>query len=132
MQIHRSPGFTKEEVQDDLKAFERRITRAVRYLEPKSYRWKFLLIISVLFVLFTGYGFITNLQIDSNFSILAALYENKVFALALIFLALLILTGAHNRADTSAIILSRNRLVLHEYNLSCNEKGKLIIKPKVM
>ena len=127
--MQRPPNFTTAQVQGDLRAFERRITKAVQYLEPKSYRWRILLLLSVFFVMVSGYGFITNIQLDTNFSVVSALYENKVFAVALMFLGLLVLTGAHKRANTSAIILARNRQVLLEYNLSCNDKGKLIIKP---
>lgn len=127
--MQRPPSFTTAQVQGDLRSFERRITKAVQYLEPKSYRWRILLLVSVMFVLLSGYSFITNIQLDKNFSVLSALYENKVFAVALFFLGLLVITGAHKRANTSAIILARNRQVLLEYNLSCNDKGKLIIKP---
>ena len=127
---HSTPQFTTQQIQDDLRAFERRITKTVEYLEPKSYRWRILLFISVLFVVISGYNFITGIKLDRDFSILSTLYNDKVFIFALLFLLLLIITGAHKRANTSAIILSRNRQVLLDYNLSCNEKGKLIIKPK--
>lgn len=127
--MQRPPTFTTAQIQGDLRAFERRITKAVQYLEPKSYRWRILLFLSIMFVLLSGYSFITNIQLDKDFSVALALYENKIFALALFFLGLLVFTGAHKRANTSAIILARNRQVLLEYNLSCNEKGKLIIKP---
>lgn len=128
--MQRPPNFTTAQIQGDMKAFERRITKAVQYLEPKSYRWRILLVLSVTFVVISGYSFITNIQLDQNFSIISALYENKVFAIALFFLGLLVVTGAHKRANTSAIILARNRQVLLEYNLSCNDKGKMIIKPQ--
>ena len=127
--MQRPPSFTTAQIRGDLQAFERRITKAVQYLEPKSYRWRILLTLSVLFVLVSGYSFITNIQLGSDFSVIMALYENKIFGLALVFLGLLVVTGAHKRANTSAIVLARNRLVLLEYNLSCNDKGKLIIKP---
>lgn len=45
-------------------------------------------------------------------------------------LGLLFLTGIHKRVVAPSIITQRTRVVLADFNMSCDETGKLILRPR--
>ncbi|KAK7499004.1 hypothetical protein BaRGS_00009813 [Batillaria attramentaria] len=59
-----------------------------------------------------------------------SLVYHPVFAISCVVLLLLFLFGIHKRVVAPSIIASRCRHVLAEYNMSCDETGKLILKPR--
>lgn len=43
---------------------------------------------------------------------------------------LLFMTGVHRKVIAPSIITARTRSVLNDFNMSCDETGKLILKPR--
>ncbi len=137
---------------DDLKAFERRMTEIISSLQPSIWRWRLILIILILITLITLYGLISNVSFTSSLtstrsssSIANDINNNKSYLLIFssnlfrkeiyfsISFALLIfafLFGIHRKIFASSIITSRFRYILADYNMSCDTKGRLIIKPR--
>ncbi|EDO30209.1 predicted protein [Nematostella vectensis] len=101
----------------DLKAFERRLTEYVSSLSYTTTRWRIILSLSALFATFGAWGVI----IDDHVSILQSLWYHKLFTLSCCNLLVLFMMGIHRRVFAPSIILSRTRIVLQDYNMSCDE-----------
>uniref|UniRef100_A0A4W5KEP3 Nuclear envelope phosphatase-regulatory subunit 1 n=1 Tax=Hucho hucho TaxID=62062 RepID=A0A4W5KEP3_9TELE len=108
--------------QHDLKAFERRLTEYVSCLQP------FQLLVSVC----TATG-AWNWLIDPDtqkVSFFSSLWNHPFFTISCITLIALFFAGIHKRVVAPSIIAARCRTVLAEYNMSCDDTGKLILKPR--
>uniref|UniRef100_A0A674N0W4 Nuclear envelope phosphatase-regulatory subunit 1 n=1 Tax=Takifugu rubripes TaxID=31033 RepID=A0A674N0W4_TAKRU len=105
----------------DLKAFERRLTEYVSCLQPATGRWRMiLLVVSVC----TATG-AWNWLIDPEQKEQRRRIEEQQRTLIALFFA-----GIHKRVVAPSIIAARCRTVLAEYNMSCDDTGKLILKPR--
>ncbi|KAG5839193.1 hypothetical protein ANANG_G00202370 [Anguilla anguilla] len=92
---------------EDLKAFERRLTEYVSCLQPATGRWRMILIV-VSVCTATGAW---NWLIDPDTQkVRVSFFSSLVVA--------------------PSIIAARCRTVLAEYNMSCDDTGKLILKPR--
>uniref|UniRef100_A0A8C2VZE9 Nuclear envelope phosphatase-regulatory subunit 1 n=1 Tax=Chinchilla lanigera TaxID=34839 RepID=A0A8C2VZE9_CHILA len=92
---------------EDLKASERRLTEYIHCLQPATGCWRILLI---------------------EVSVCTAA-DPPIFHISCITLIGLFFPGIHNRAVVPSIIAARGQRVLAEYNMSCDDTGKLILKP---
>ncbi|XP_032225198.1 nuclear envelope phosphatase-regulatory subunit 1 [Nematostella vectensis] len=120
--------YNPVEVAEDLKAFERRLTEYVSSLSYTTTRWRIILSLSALFATFGAWGVIID---DVNHvSILQSLWYHKLFTLSCCNLLVLFMMGIHRRVFAPSIILSRTRIVLQDYNMSCDEKGRLILRAR--
>ena len=59
-----------------------------------------------------------------------SLINHPFFSVSCSILFLLFLFGVHKRIVAASIIASRCRIFLAEYNMSCDDDGKLILKPR--
>lgn len=116
------------EVTEDLKAFERRLTEYIGCIGPQTGKWRVLLVTSSLWVLYTAWGWITDTGQHKGF--LQSMWHHIFFTISCCNLLFLFLIGIHRRVMAPQIILGRTRLVLQDYNMSCDEKGRLILKPR--
>lgn len=135
----------QSEQADDLKAFERRMLEIVSSLQPSIWRWRIILLILVFFTMMTFYILITDFSFSSttisnkdlpseptkSSQILSMIFRKEIaFAISLALLIFAFLFGIHRKIFASSIILSRFRYVLRDYSMSCDSKGRLIIKPR--
>ncbi|CAH3174477.1 unnamed protein product [Porites lobata] len=117
-----------QQVTEDLKAFERRLTEYVSCLGPQTGRWRMILVISSVATAAGAWGLITDNQ--QHPSLLQYLFYHKLFTLSCCILFILLMLGIHRRVMAPQIILARTRIVLEDYNMSCDDKGRLILKPR--
>lgn len=145
---------------DDLKAFERRMIEIVASLQPSIWRWRIILLILVFFTLITFYFLLMDFSFSSIglstttttttaatttissddltmkrttfFSqIISMIFRKEIsFSISFGLLIFAFLFGIHRKIFASSIIVSRFRYILADYNMSCDDKGHLIIKPR--
>ncbi|CAF0772147.1 unnamed protein product [Rotaria sordida] len=139
---------------DDLKAFERRMIEIISSLQPSIWRWRFILLILVLFALITFYALITDVSLTlSSLSTLSMttssirsnikndksyisifllnLFRKEIyFSFSFGLLIFAFLFGIHRKMFASSIIIARFHYILNDYNMSCDSDGRLIIKPR--
>ncbi|XP_022193372.1 nuclear envelope phosphatase-regulatory subunit 1 [Nilaparvata lugens] len=114
---------------EDLKAFERRLTEVNACLRPATIRWR---IILFLISVSTAVGAWYWLK-DPNLSAVSftqSLLNHPFFTISCMTLIFLFTIGIHKRVIAPSIIISRTRIVLNDFNMSCDDTGKLILKPR--
>ncbi|TRY65142.1 hypothetical protein DNTS_022291 [Danionella cerebrum] len=105
---------------EDLKAFERRLTEYVSCLQPATGRWRMILIVVSVCTATGAWNWLIDpdtQKILSAFDCIQPFQSCRTSA----------------SADFSLItcsIAARCRTVLAEYNMSCDDTGKLILKPR--
>ncbi len=115
---------------EDLKAFDRRLREIVDGLEPRAQMWRAILAFAFCLCLITGYLWLTD-PLTSNVMFLTSLGNHPGFVAAVsLFLGCIVL-GAHKKVVLSNIITQRCRNVLAEYNMTCDNSGKLILMPRL-
>uniref|UniRef100_A0A3B4TTU1 Nuclear envelope phosphatase-regulatory subunit 1 n=1 Tax=Seriola dumerili TaxID=41447 RepID=A0A3B4TTU1_SERDU len=110
----------------DLKAFERRLTEYVSLVIVITMADKMLVSVCTA----TGAW---NWLIDPDtqkVSFFSSLWNHPFFTISCITLIALFFAGIHKRVVAPSIIAARCRTVLAEYNMSCDDTGKLILKPR--
>nr|CAD7448646.1 unnamed protein product [Timema bartmani] len=113
----------------DLKAFERRLTEVIACLQPSTNRWRILLAVISICTAVGAWHWITDPH-TSAVSFTQSLWNHPFFTLASIILVVLFVLGIHKRVIAPSIITSRTRAVLGDFNMSCDDTGKLILKPR--
>uniref|UniRef100_A0A1I7Y5S7 Transmembrane protein 188 n=1 Tax=Steinernema glaseri TaxID=37863 RepID=A0A1I7Y5S7_9BILA len=118
---------------DDLKFFERRLTEVMEHMQPTASKWRcfFLFVILSTFfaVIYLGYLCFSdpNITMISFYELLEA---QKLCTVGVAGMVLVItILGVHKRVVAPRIIVDRVKTVLVDFCLSCDEEGKLIIKP---
>ncbi|XP_023234944.1 nuclear envelope phosphatase-regulatory subunit 1-like [Centruroides vittatus] len=114
---------------EDLKAFERRLTEVIGYLQPQAKRWRIVLAVCASFTLI-GAGLWLMDPHTSQVGLLESLLNHLFFTISSIILIILFLMGIHKRVVAPSIIVSRVRQVLGDFNMSCDDNGRLILKPR--
>ncbi|KAF2357917.1 Nuclear envelope phosphatase-regulatory subunit 1 [Trinorchestia longiramus] len=106
---------------EDLKAFERRLTEVIARLRPATVRWRS-----------TCWGAWLWLAdpLTTQQPFLHSLLNHYFFSIAALVLVLLFMCGIHRKVIAPSIIASRTRAVLKDFNMSCDDTGKLILKPR--
>jgi len=114
---------------EDLKAFERRLTEVIAYLRPHTIRWRIFLVVATVCTAIGAWQWLND-PLTSQISFMDSLWHHLFFTVSSILLGLLFLTGIHNRVVAPSILTRRTREVLADFNMSCDETGKLILKPR--
>lgn len=112
---------------EDLKAFERRLTEIIACYQPQTKRWRILLILATLSTSVTAFQWLTDPRTE-RVSFIESLNNHKFFTFNCLALLLLFVLGIHRRVVAPAIIVSRIKIVLENFNLSCDYNGRLILK----
>nr|CAD7396722.1 unnamed protein product [Timema cristinae] len=120
---------TKVSHLQNLKAFERRLTEVIACLQPSTNRWRILLAVISICTAVGAWHWITDPH-TSAVSFTQSLWNHPFFTLASIILVVLFVLGIHKRVIAPSIITSRTRAVLGDFNMSCDDTGKLILKPR--
>ncbi|XP_063587105.1 nuclear envelope phosphatase-regulatory subunit 1 homolog isoform X2 [Penaeus indicus] len=114
---------------EDLKAFERRLTEVINRFQPSTVRWRMVLTVAVLSTAFGAYLLLTD-PITHSATLPQSLINHLFFTVAVFSLVLLFIVGIHKKVVFPSIITSRTRIVLSDFNMSCDDTGKLILKPR--
>jgi len=122
-------AFTSMDQAEDLKAFERRLVEYISVIGPSSNKWRVVLLITCIVTAWMAWIWALD-QRTSQVSFLYSLYNHKLFTMSLTTLITLFLFGAHKRIMVQSIILSRSKQVLQDFNMSCDERGRIILKPR--
>ncbi|XP_002131237.1 nuclear envelope phosphatase-regulatory subunit 1-like [Ciona intestinalis] len=114
---------------EDLKAFERRIMEYISYLQPSTSRWRIVLIIVSVCTATGAWLWLMDPNTSRN-PFLSSLWQHPFFTISSVTLILLFFAGIHKRVVAPSIIVGRLQTVLEDYNMSCDESGRLILKPR--
>ncbi|XP_057372192.1 nuclear envelope phosphatase-regulatory subunit 1-like [Daphnia carinata] len=114
---------------EDLKAFERRLTEVIQSIQPSTIRWRVLLAFISICTAVGAWQWLVDPE-TMQVSFLYSLYNHLFFTIASLLLVFLFVTGIHKRVVAPSIVASRARQVLTDFNMSCDDTGKLILKPR--
>lgn len=117
----------KHDTNEDLKAFERRLTEIIACYQPQTKRWRILLLVVALSTSITAFQWLNDPQ-TKNVTLLESLHNHSFFTFNSTGLIILFLLGIHRKVVAPAIIVSRIRQVLENFNMSCDQNGRLILK----
>ncbi|XP_020713868.1 nuclear envelope phosphatase-regulatory subunit 1 homolog isoform X1 [Ceratitis capitata] len=132
---------------EDLKAFERRLTEVVSSYGPSTLRWRSKNFFCIVNVYLTNICFTVVLATISICTAIGAYYWlrdprtsivplieslllHPMFTVATMMLVILFIMGIHKLVFAPKIITTRMRTVLSDFNMSCDDTGKLILKPR--
>ncbi|XP_075162333.1 CTD nuclear envelope phosphatase 1 regulatory subunit 2 isoform X3 [Haematobia irritans] len=113
---------------EDLKAFERRLTEVVSSYKPSTVRWRIVLAVISLCTAIGAWYWLRDPR-TSVVPLTESLLIHPVFTFATLTL-ILFLFGIHKLVCAPQIITNRMRQVLSDFNMSCDDTGKLILKPR--
>uniref|UniRef100_A0A915BPB1 Transmembrane protein 188 n=1 Tax=Parascaris univalens TaxID=6257 RepID=A0A915BPB1_PARUN len=114
---------------EDLRYFERRLTEVIQSMHPSATRWRLVLLIAFCCTLWSAYFWLMDPSIRSV-TLLESLQKHIIFSASVPSLLILFAyIGIHNRVVAPSIIASRCRSVLADFSLSCDDSGKLIVRP---
>lgn len=111
---------------EDLKAFERRLTEILACYRPKANRWRTVLLLALLTTSITAFQWLSDPQTE-QISLYESLGKHWFFATNFLGLIILFITGIHKKVIAPTIIVLRIRSVLENFNMSCDYNGRLII-----
>ncbi|XP_071496785.1 LOW QUALITY PROTEIN: nuclear envelope phosphatase-regulatory subunit 1-like [Diadema antillarum] len=112
----------------DLKAFEQRLMEVVAYVRPYAWKWTVVLFLVAICTIYGACYWLLDEE-TSKVSFLQSLWNHPFFATSCSALILLCMGGIHKRVFSPAVITARCRNVLDNFNMSCDDTGKLILKP---
>ena len=112
---------------EDLKAFERRLTEIIACYQSQTKRWRIVLLIVTLSTSITAFNWLFDPETE-KISFFESLRNHIYFTLNCIVLILLFMFGIHKRVVAPTIIVSRIKSVLENFNMSCDHNGHLILK----
>jgi hypothetical protein len=112
---------------EDLKAFERRLAEIIACYQPKTKRWRIILLIVTLSTSITAFNWLFDPETE-RVSFVESLTNHIYFTLNCIVLIVLFMFGIHKRVVAPTIIVSRIKSVLENFNMSCDQNGHLILK----
>ncbi|VDQ13751.1 unnamed protein product [Trichobilharzia regenti] len=107
----RNINYNPNEPTEDLKAFERRLREIINGLGPKAFKWRIVLFVGVIMFLCSSYCWIID-PVTYQVGFLGSMKKHPEFVIL------------------PSIIAHRSRIVLAEYNMACDNSGKLILRPK--
>ncbi|CAG0916056.1 unnamed protein product [Notodromas monacha] len=112
----------------DLKAFERRLTEVISCAKPTAIRWRIVLAVVTACTAIGAWQWINDPAI-SRVTFWDSLVSHPFFLVSFLILVLLFLFGVHSRIQAHIIIAERTKTVLEDFNMSCDNNGKLILRP---
>jgi len=114
---------------EDLKAFERRVVEYINALQPATTRWRIVLVVLALATTFGAWFWLMDPKTFRE-PFLSSLWTHPNFAVCAFLLILLFFNGIHKRVVAPSIVVGRLQTVLEDYNMSCDEKGRLLLLPR--
>ncbi|XP_065213499.1 nuclear envelope phosphatase-regulatory subunit 1 [Planococcus citri] len=114
---------------EDLKAFERRLTEVIASVQPATRRWRILLGTAFICMAIGACYWLQDPELY-KISLFHSLFKHPLFSVSACILICMLLLGGHKKIMTPMIIASRARSVLCEFNMSCDDNGKLILRPR--
>ncbi|CAG0898442.1 unnamed protein product [Darwinula stevensoni] len=125
-----SPNMTLEQATcEDLKAFERRLTEVIACMQPAAMRWRIVLAIILSCLVWGAWWWLTDPK-SIELGFWESLRHHLFFTSACIVTLILFLMGIHKRVVAPSLICNRIRQVLEDFNMHCDDNGKLILKPR--
>jgi len=121
--------LSPESTHEDLRAFERRLTEVISHLQPICRRWRLVLALVVISTLVGAYNWLCDPQ-TYTMSFFDSLLRHPTFFVSILSMCALLLAGIHKRVLLPMIVSTRCRSVLADYNMTCDDTGKLILKPR--
>jgi len=121
---------SQQTICEDLKAFERRLTEVISNLGPATNRWRITLVVVFFCVLIGAYQWLFDPDTATLPFIQSLLNHLLFFVSAIVLIVLFLLLGIHKRVVAPNIITARTRTVLMDFNMSCDDTGKLLLKPR--
>ncbi len=112
-----------------MKAFERRLTEVIACLQPQTKKWRIILILSSLCTTIGAFQWLFD-PMTSHVTFFQSLINHLFFTFNCIVLLILFLIGIHRKVVTPQIVVSRVRQVLADFNMSYDDSGRLILKPR--
>merc|ERR1712080_489913 len=120
---------SQQTVCEDLKAFERRLTEVISNLGPATNRWRITLSVVFVCVLIGAYQWLFDPDTTTS-PFVDSLFNHPLFFISsLILISLFLVLGIHTRVVAPSIITARTRTVLSDFKRSCDDTGKLLLKP---
>lgn len=113
-------AFTSMAQAEDLKAFERRLVECIAALGPVAYKWRFILLVTCLITAVTAWNWALD-QRTAEVSFFQSLLYHKLFTLSCITLVVLFMMGLHKRIMIQNIVLNRSKIILQDFNMSCDD-----------
>lgn len=114
---------------EDLKAFERRLREIIDNLTPIALRWRIVLAVISICTAVGSWHWLRDAK-TYEVPLLNSFCQHPFFAISVIILVGLLFMGVHKKVVIHSIIAERCRTVLSDYNMSCDDSGKLILKPR--
>ncbi|XP_031629664.1 nuclear envelope phosphatase-regulatory subunit 1 homolog [Contarinia nasturtii] len=114
---------------EDLKAFERRLTEVISCVHPSTVRWRVMLAIMSTMTSIGAWYWLTDPK-TAVVPLTESLLNHYIFVIAALILLSLFVMGIHKLVIAPQILTSRTRQVLNDFNMSCDDTGKLILKPR--
>ncbi|XP_017018303.1 nuclear envelope phosphatase-regulatory subunit 1 homolog [Drosophila kikkawai] len=114
---------------EDLKAFERRLTEVVSSYRPSTFRWRIVLSAMSMCTAISAWYWLRDPR-TTTVPLTESLFIHPIFTIATLALIVLFTLGIQKLVIAPQIITSRTRTVLGDFNMSCDDTGKLILKPR--
>lgn len=113
----------------DMLFFERRLCEVISHMQPTAVRWRVALAFVFSCTVYSSYFWIIDPSIRF-ISLWESLSKHPLFTASFVMLMVLFfIFGIHKRVIAPKIIAARCRTVLADFCLSCDENGKLIVRP---
>ncbi|KAI6225236.1 hypothetical protein M3Y99_01359700 [Aphelenchoides fujianensis] len=113
---------------DDMIFFERRLNEVVTGMQPKAMKWIVVLGVVCLITIVSAYYWVMDPSIR-YISFYESLWKHPFFSTGFLTLVMFTLCGVQKRIIAPSIIAARCRTVLVDFYLSCDEQGRLIVRP---
>lgn len=112
---------------EDLKAFERRLTEIIAHSQPQAIRWRVVLAVVSVCVAVGAWHWLRDPN-TATVSFIESLWFHPLFSLSCICLVGVFLGGIHRRVVAPTILANRTRNILTDFNMDCEDEGKIILK----
>ncbi|KRX83808.1 Nuclear envelope phosphatase-regulatory subunit 1, partial [Trichinella sp. T6] len=112
---------------DDLKAFERRLMEIIACMQPAAKKWRAILAVVLSCLVVSSCLWLADPHLSEE-NLIDSLKRNTFFSASFVVMIILLLCGIHRRVVAPSIMAARCRSVLAEFNLSCDDNGKLKLK----
>ncbi|KAL7074582.1 hypothetical protein ACQ4LE_006255 [Meloidogyne hapla] len=113
---------------EDMLFFEHRLTEVIAGMQPRVRKWKTLLLVLFISTACSAYYWILDPSLKS-ISFFESLALHPLFTASISLLLILFIFGVHKRVVAPRIVANRCSTVLSDFCLSCDEQGKLIVRP---
>ncbi|CAF0964726.1 unnamed protein product [Brachionus calyciflorus] len=114
---------------EDLRSFEKRLTEVVTHLQPSMWRYRILLVTLIILSVFGAWSWLSDPH-TAKLTFYDSLLNHMLFTTSFSTLIVLFFFGIHKKIVASSVITGRCRSVLSEYNMSCDDNGRLILRPR--